>query len=95
MSFINEEEETYEFLNSKTLNGSFINDDDNNNKYNDYYNKKELEELFIKTFPDVDYKSLIKQNDYLDQDTFLYEKNKKIKYKYILNKGWEKFYYYN
>jgi hypothetical protein len=105
MSFINDEEETYEFLNSKTLTGTSINDTDNdnnnnyNNNYNNYnnysvfYNEKKIEELFITTFPDVDYKSLIKRNDIINQDLILYDKINNCTYKYIFNRGWSKINY--
>ena len=90
MSFINEEEETYEFLNSKTLNGSFINDDDNGInidtfKYYWIYNEEMLEGAFKHSFPNVDYNSLDKINDYINYEISIYDKVNKCKYIYNNN----------
>lgn len=99
MSFINDEEETYEFLNSKTLTGTSINDTDNdnnnnNNNYSVFYNEKKIEELFITTFPDVDYKSLIKRNDIINQDLILYDKINNCTYIHnFFNRRWSKINY--
>ena len=72
MSFINEEEETYEFLNSKTLkfNPSIINENDDftykNTNYevtmNKYHNNKEITDLFKNTFSDIDFNFLLKRS---------------------------------
>ncbi len=91
MSFINEEEETFEFV---TLKGTFINDTDNGTnidtfKYYWIYNEKMLEETFKHTFPNVDYNSLNKINDYINYEISIYDKVNKCKYIYN-NQGWSK-----
>ncbi len=92
MSFINEEEETFEFV---TLKGTSINDADTDNfEYSSIFNDKMLEETFNHTFPNVDYNSLNKKNDNINYEISIfeisiYDKVNKCKYIYN-NRGWSK-----